>query len=144
MPANDDASVNSKVSDEGYAEFLRFLQSPSAPKANTKQQDEERGSNDEESQGSLPESLPDGPKVKDKKAGSVTLSVKDEASVKPHDAYEEFLMFLHAPSPAQMSGADTLYAVPDSMEEDGEKHLDEKFREGGGIDQSWCRSWRKV
>ena len=134
MPANDDASVNSKVSDEGYAEFLRFLQSPSAPKANTKQQDEERGSNDEESQGSLAESLPDGPKViKDKKAGYVALSVKDEASVKPHDAYGEFLMFLHAPSSAQKSGADTLYAVPDSMEEDGEKHLAEKFREGGAL-----------
>jgi hypothetical protein len=135
MPANDNASVTSAVFDEGCADFLRFLQSPSVPKASTEQQDEERGSIDDESQGSLPESLPDGPKaIKDKKARSAAVSVMDEASVKSHDAgYEEFLMFLQAPSPAQKSGAETLDAVPSSMQEDGEKHLDEKFREGGAI-----------
>jgi hypothetical protein len=63
--ANDEGSVASNVSDEGYAEFLRFLQSPSQVQDNKKKGDvpAEKESNGESDEDSLPESLPDGPQV---------------------------------------------------------------------------------
>ena len=68
--AGDNASVSSTVSDEGYAEFLRFLTSPSPvetkkvePIVDAHDKEEPAVISEDDSQDSLPESLPDGPRV---------------------------------------------------------------------------------